>query len=855
MHNKQVLIEAIKNLGKAKAPARKKDVVVNQRQSPYMQQPSLPTAKEGGESEEKEFVNSQEHGVDTPIYVDLRVGKSKIHGEGVFSNQPVKKGTVVGISHIRKQFERDGEMYQAPFPSKILGLYNHTEENPNVTEIDNGDYISLIAVRDIQPGEELVSNYYNNNIQDLEKPEDFKNELVRADLGLITKLSKLSKPASKYPNIVNTEIGLISKTAPFIGSSQGVIKKGSHISIPETNELLQNIALDLPATATEFPPVYYHGTHSGALKGVSDVEGLANLGYLAEHNIMPQSGELITGTLGVNQKGLSTAFASNLDDAVGYSMRDLDSSPISDFKRWWGKTRLDYPSESPYFPKPEFYDNLYNTRLEEYNKLTELEKSFIDNKFPMLFGIHPRYGDNSRFWPVSSDIGSETAIGGKVGFDEITNLFVPQSKIGLTQDYLQGRNPFKISSIEPFIDRLGFRHSDQQKRFYDKNYSDEIVKSGFGSLLTRPLTLFGKNELTPGNHLYRKMGNSAGLKDLINKGGAQAPGPMKMRSGFTIDTPFFGVGKTPNENYRGMFAVETDLPSKSKYNWSSFAGGTENYGVAPYNEEGYLMKNIPLEDLNVYRKKWFSNNYKKLDPENLEEGLKYAKTQNLLENLWKWGVLGGLGYSGYQYGKEGEKDEKNLGGSINDRVLRDLDRDLKDPRRSKRFSKSLLATNQLFAPNYLFNKPSPRRIYNPNAKYFENGGVTTVPPHTKEDYLNIERDVKKFADKYVTSAHHRNLLEKYNYPEDKIQWRMQDVLNYNPDTDTRFSLNGPSFVGGAGEAFPLKEGQQEGQPIVQYNLLNPHPFPIDQVVSHEWGHIPISSGFNPLSEEERNEFN
>ena len=117
-----------------------------------MQQPSLPTAKEGGESEEREFVNSQEHGVDTPIYVDLRVGKSKIHGEGVFSNKPVKEGTVVGVSHIRKQFERDGEMYQAPFPSKILGLYNHTEENPNVTEIDNGDYISLIAIRDIQPG-------------------------------------------------------------------------------------------------------------------------------------------------------------------------------------------------------------------------------------------------------------------------------------------------------------------------------------------------------------------------------------------------------------------------------------------------------------------------------------------------------------------------------------------------------------------------------------------------------------------------------------------------------------------------------------------------------------------------------
>ena len=183
MNNKQILIEAIKNLNKAKAPARKKDVVINQRQPSYMQQTSLPTAKKGGESEEREFVNSQEHGIDTPIYADLDVRKSKIHGQGVFSNQPIKEGTVVGISHVRKEFEKDGEMYQAPFPSKILGLYNHNKENPNITEIDNGDYISIIAIRNIQPGEELIANYYNNDIKDLEKPEDFKNELAEAGIG------------------------------------------------------------------------------------------------------------------------------------------------------------------------------------------------------------------------------------------------------------------------------------------------------------------------------------------------------------------------------------------------------------------------------------------------------------------------------------------------------------------------------------------------------------------------------------------------------------------------------------------------------------------------------------------------
>ena len=139
---------------------------------------------------------------------------------------------------------------------------------------------------------------------------------------------------------------------------------------------------------------------------------------------------------------------------------------------------------------------------------------------------------------------------------------------------------------------------------------------------------------------YRKIGNKSGLQDLINKGGSQAPAPLRMKSGQTADTPFFGMGKTPTESYRGIYAVEAD-PFNPKYNWSHNVAGTSNYGVAPFDSKtGRLIKNIPIEDLNVYRKKWFSNNYKKLDPNNLEEGLKYADAQYIAENSWKWGVRG-----------------------------------------------------------------------------------------------------------------------------------------------------------------------------------------------------------------------
>ena len=198
---------------------------------------------------------------------------------------------------------------------------------------------------------------------------------------------------------------------------------------------------------------------------------------------------------------------------------------------------------------------------------------------------------------------------------------------------------------KPLPERVS-RASLEPKIYYDidGNVIDDPLKSGFdGNFLTRPLTPFTKNELTtlPNKNLkYRKIGNKAGLQDLINKGGAQAPAPMRMKSGLTADTPFFGMGKKPSEDYKGIFAVELK-PDNSKYNWSSRVAGTDNYGVAPFDKvTGRSIKNVPLEDLNVYRKKFLSNNYKKLDPNNLEEGLKYAQAQVLAEQAYKWGIRG-----------------------------------------------------------------------------------------------------------------------------------------------------------------------------------------------------------------------
>jgi hypothetical protein len=199
-----------------------------------------------------------------------------------------------------------------------------------------------------------------------------------------------------------------------------------------------------------------------------------------------------------------------------------------------------------------------------------------------------------------------------------------------------------FSKVPKYINKLG-KYAKIPTSINNQKFS-EVKKAGIdGNFLTRPLTMFTKNELkaTPQNEMfYRKIGNKKGLQDLIDKGGAQAPAPMRMTSGAVIDAPFFGMGVKPNENYRGVFAVELD-PNTAKYDWSNYVGGVHNRGAVPFDPKtGKLLKNIPLENLNVYKKKWFSNNYRQLKPEEFEEAAKQADFQNFIENFYKWGVRG-----------------------------------------------------------------------------------------------------------------------------------------------------------------------------------------------------------------------
>ena len=99
----------------------------------------------------------------------------------------------------------------------------------------------------------------------------------------------------------------------------------------------------------------------------------------------------------------------------------------------------------------------------------------------------------------------------------------------------------------------------------------------------------------------------------------------------------------------------------------------------------------------------------------------------------------------------------------NKRVLNSIHKKLKQ--RKKKYSKSILATNKLhaksdiFRTSYLFKKPGKRRIYNPNAKYFEHGGPHGGPG---DPPLSYAEKMKAYAD---SSA----LYNAYNFQRNKMK--------------------------------------------------------------------------------------
>jgi len=92
---------------------------------------------------------------DNPILPDgLRIKKSKIHGQGLFTKLPIKSGERLGtgyVIHNNRKFRL------------ALGSFVNHSDTPNmlILEREDGDYLlrDLYTSRPIEEGEELTVNY------------------------------------------------------------------------------------------------------------------------------------------------------------------------------------------------------------------------------------------------------------------------------------------------------------------------------------------------------------------------------------------------------------------------------------------------------------------------------------------------------------------------------------------------------------------------------------------------------------------------------------------------------------------------------------------------------------------------
>lgn len=86
-----------------------------------------------------------------PLPAFLTIGRSGIHGLGLFATEDIPVNIDLGMSHL----EVDGVIIRTP----LGGFYNHSE-SPNCRREKIGEkQWNLYTIKDIKAGEELTATY------------------------------------------------------------------------------------------------------------------------------------------------------------------------------------------------------------------------------------------------------------------------------------------------------------------------------------------------------------------------------------------------------------------------------------------------------------------------------------------------------------------------------------------------------------------------------------------------------------------------------------------------------------------------------------------------------------------------
>ena len=125
----------------------------------------------------------------------LTIDKSKIHGLGLFATDNIRKGTDLGVSHIKNT---SGKFENSYIRTPLGGCINHSDDpncikfTPDVVvapdiKISLPSYMSLKTINDIKKGEELTVTYTLYSVEE----DNVYDDLVVDEHGVTTRIERV----------------------------------------------------------------------------------------------------------------------------------------------------------------------------------------------------------------------------------------------------------------------------------------------------------------------------------------------------------------------------------------------------------------------------------------------------------------------------------------------------------------------------------------------------------------------------------------------------------------------------------------------------------------------------------------
>lgn len=388
-----------------------------------------------------------------------KIGKSKIHGKGLIAKKNLKPGDLVGLSHSNAQIA-----------SEVGQYVNHSDNPTAISELVGNDRY-LIVSKPIKKGEEISVDYrqqpeLGQPEGDFEPPKEKEKALPSARPG--GWLRNIFRRSPK-PNPINFNTG--------IGPHSYLKTKGPAISFDEVIDFNKSLNLTNPL-------LYAHGTGSASLPGIVDYGGLG-----LRSSIIPMSGEM-TG-LGpnlhhINDFSISAVPYTNISTALDYTrMNQGGRDYLAEYNKHIDDINSGlFANEENITLFGENYSNILKDikrrRLEAWNTADDQTKLLYEENYPMLFGFNlqkNKFGDDRIVIP-RSDMGPEIGIKGGVDNKEISNIFVPESRIGITKDaFGSNLGNINVGSLEDFVPNY-FKYMNYGTWPYDiqmKNLNESLL--------------------------------------------------------------------------------------------------------------------------------------------------------------------------------------------------------------------------------------------------------------------------------------------------------------------------------------------------------------------------------------------